>query len=58
VDITRRATCERLVVPRDTATLTFIIPCCDSIDFNNDSLFHNTSDIDSLLSVFRGGPCM
>ena len=30
---------------------------CDDIDFNNDSLFPDTADIDDLLSVFSGGPC-
>ncbi len=30
---------------------------CDSIDFNNDELFPDTSDIDDFLSVFSGGPC-
>jgi hypothetical protein len=32
-------------------------PTCDSIDFNNDGLFPDTSDIDDFLSVFSGGPC-
>ena len=30
---------------------------CDSIDFNNDTLFPDTADIDDFLSVFSGGPC-
>ncbi|HEX2837817.1 MAG TPA: DVUA0089 family protein [Phycisphaerales bacterium] len=30
---------------------------CDSIDFNNDGLFPDTSDIDDMLSVFSGGFC-
>jgi hypothetical protein len=30
---------------------------CDAIDFNNDSLFPDTGDIDDFLSVFGGGPC-
>ncbi|MFO0831215.1 MAG: trypsin-like peptidase domain-containing protein [Phycisphaerales bacterium] len=30
---------------------------CDTIDFNNDGLFPDTSDIDDFLSVFSGGPC-
>ena len=30
---------------------------CDSIDFNNDTLFPDTLDIDDFLSVFSGGPC-
>lgn len=30
---------------------------CDSIDFNNDGLFPDTTDIDDFLSVFSGGPC-
>ncbi len=28
------------------------------IDFNNDGLFPDTADIDDLLSVFSGGPCI
>ncbi len=32
-------------------------PSCDSIDFNNDTLFPDTADIDDFLSVFSGGPC-
>ncbi len=30
---------------------------CDSIDFNNDTLFPDTLDIDDFLSVFSGGAC-
>mgnify|MGYP000986074210 CR=1 FL=1 len=30
---------------------------CDSIDFNNDGLFPDTTDIEDFLSVFSGGPC-
>ncbi|HEX2838555.1 MAG TPA: hypothetical protein VHN77_10550 [Phycisphaerales bacterium] len=30
---------------------------CDTIDFNNDGLFPDTSDIDDFLSVFSGGAC-
>jgi hypothetical protein len=30
---------------------------CDSVDFNNDGLFPDTSDIDDFLSVFSGGAC-
>ncbi len=32
-------------------------PLCDSVDFNNDSLFPDTQDIDDFLSVFSGGAC-
>ncbi len=32
-------------------------PTCDSIDFNDDSLFPDTMDIDDFLTVFSGGPC-
>jgi hypothetical protein len=32
-------------------------PTCDTIDFNNDGLFPDTSDVDDYLSVFSGGPC-
>ncbi len=30
---------------------------CDSVDFNNDTLFPDTADIDDFLTVFSGGPC-
>jgi hypothetical protein len=30
---------------------------CDSIDFNNDGVFPDTTDINDFLSVFSGGPC-
>ncbi len=30
---------------------------CDSIDFNRDTLFPDTGDIDDFLTVFSGGPC-
>jgi hypothetical protein len=30
---------------------------CDSLDFNADSLFPDTQDINDFLSVFAGGPC-
>jgi hypothetical protein len=30
---------------------------CNDIDFNNDGLFPDTTDIDDFLSVFSGGPC-
>ncbi len=45
-----------------TATVLFypcggITACCDSIDFNNDGLFPDTTDIDDFLNVFSGGPC-
>ena len=36
-------------------------PCstgtCGDIDFDNDGLFPDTTDIDKLLSVFSGSPC-
>jgi hypothetical protein len=31
---------------------------CGGIDYNNDGLFPDTLDIDALLSVFGGGPCL
>ena len=31
--------------------------CCDGIDFNQDTLFADTGDIDDFLMVFSGGPC-
>ncbi len=39
--------------------LTVITPPtgCDSIDFNNDTLFPDTQDITDFLTVFAGGPC-
>ncbi|HEX2838791.1 MAG TPA: matrixin family metalloprotease [Phycisphaerales bacterium] len=30
---------------------------CDDVDFNDDGLFPDTTDIDDFLSVFSGGPC-
>ncbi|MFO0830683.1 MAG: hypothetical protein U0637_02455 [Phycisphaerales bacterium] len=30
---------------------------CDSIDFNRDTLFPDTQDIDDFITVFSGGPC-
>ncbi len=30
---------------------------CDSIDFNNDTLLPDTTDIDDFIRVFSGGPC-
>jgi spore coat protein A len=33
-------------------------PCCDSIDYNNDSSFFDPTDIDAFLSVFSEGPCI
>ncbi len=30
---------------------------CDTVDFNGDGLFPDTTDIDDFLSVFSGGPC-
>ncbi|MFO0830321.1 MAG: GDSL-type esterase/lipase family protein [Phycisphaerales bacterium] len=30
---------------------------CDDLDFNNDGLFPDTSDIDAMLGVFSGGAC-
>ncbi len=34
-----------------------VVGGCDSIDFNGDTLFPDTADIDDFLSVFSGGPC-
>jgi len=49
------------VTPIDAGDVTPLVisvfPACDSIDFNNDSLFPDTADIDDFLSVFSGGPC-
>ncbi len=41
----------------DNVVLTVVGPSCDSIDYNGDGLFPDTSDIDDFLSVFSGGPC-
>ncbi len=32
-------------------------PTCDTIDFNRDSLFPDTTDIADFVTVFAGGPC-
>ncbi|MFO0831018.1 MAG: hypothetical protein U0637_04140 [Phycisphaerales bacterium] len=39
------------------AVLFFNSVGCDDIDYNNDGLFPDTSDIDDFLSVFSGGSC-
>lgn len=41
----------------DSASLTVLESCCDSIDFNQDSLFPDTLDIADFLAVFSGGVC-
>ncbi len=44
----------------DTVVVTvdpFVGVVCDTIDFNGDGLFPDTTDIDDFLSVFSGGPC-
>jgi hypothetical protein len=33
------------------------LPACGDLDFNNDSLMPDTTDLDDFLSVFSGGPC-
>jgi trimeric autotransporter adhesin len=33
-------------------------PCCDSIDFNNDTSLFDPTDIDAFFSVFSEGPCI
>ncbi|MFO0830862.1 MAG: hypothetical protein U0637_03355 [Phycisphaerales bacterium] len=48
--------CDGLVTQSDVDLITGV-PGCDSIDYNNDGLFPDTSDIDDFLSVFSGGPC-
>ncbi len=40
----------------DEAEIT-VANCCDSLDFNNDTLSPDTADIDDFLSVFSGGTC-
>jgi hypothetical protein len=40
-----------------TALLVFDANQCNDIDFNNDGLFPDTSDIDEFLAVFSGAPC-
>jgi hypothetical protein len=44
-------------VNSNTATLTVLEACCDSIDFNADSLFPDDADLIDFLSVLAGGPC-
>lgn len=39
------------------AVLSFPASCCNSIDFNGDSLFPDDSDLVDFLSVLAGGPC-
>jgi hypothetical protein len=40
-----------------TGRLSFpIIPVCDSVDFNNDTLTPDSGDLDDFLAVFSGGP--
>ncbi len=40
------------------AVWTFTVgTACNDIDFNNDTLFPDTADIDDFLNVFSGGPC-
>jgi hypothetical protein len=31
-------------------------PCCDTIDFNNDTLFPDSADLDDFVAVLAGGP--
>ncbi len=33
-------------------------PCCDSLDFNNDTSLFDPTDIDAFFSVFSEGPCI
>jgi hypothetical protein len=40
------------------ATLTVTIPICDSVDFNNDGLIFDPTDVDAFFSVFSEGPCI
>ena len=48
--------CDGLVTQTDVDQINGA-PACDPIDFNNDTLFPDTADIDDFLSVFSGGPC-
>jgi hypothetical protein len=34
-----------------------VVPVCDDIDFNNDTLFPDDTDLVDFLSVLAGGPC-
>ncbi|MFO0832467.1 MAG: hypothetical protein U0637_11600 [Phycisphaerales bacterium] len=40
-----------------TVVVTVTDAGCDSIDFNGDTLFPDTQDIEDFLTVFSGGPC-
>ena len=44
-------------VTSQRAIFTISAACCDSIDFNHDTLFPDTADIDDFLTVFSGGGC-
>ncbi|MFO0830401.1 MAG: hypothetical protein U0637_01030 [Phycisphaerales bacterium] len=51
---------ERFACPAmSSEVLTVLTPPagCDSVDFNNDTLFPDTQDIADFLTVFGGGPC-
>jgi hypothetical protein len=55
-EFTLLANCDGNMCEADT------VPCgdtglCDSIDFNQDSLYPDTQDIDDFLAVFSGGDC-
>ncbi len=41
----------------DEVQVVVLDQCCDSIDFNSDTLFPDTQDIDDFLTVFSGGAC-
>ena len=50
-------TCDEPITATNIVNLTLDVGQCDSIDFNNDAIFPDSSDIADFLSVFGGGPC-
>jgi hypothetical protein len=50
--------CTNPVTAANIQNLTInVLPLCDSLDFNNDGVSPDTTDINDFLSVFSGGPC-
>ena len=44
-------------ITSNPAALTILTDCCDPIDFNQDGLYPDTTDVADFLSVFSGGVC-
>jgi len=51
------ATCDCGTAYSTPATVTVAALCCDTVDFNADTLFPDTLDIADFLTVFAGGVC-